>query len=49
MEHYLLYLIVIFQISLLFFFSRDQDGKEIVPYLLPQRFRPYFWSSSGVV
>ena len=49
MEHRLLFLIVIFQDFLLFFLCGDPGGKEIVPYLLPKRFRPYFWSSSGVV
>ena len=43
MEHCLLFLI------LLFFYCRDLDGKGIVLYLLPKRFWPYFWSSSGVV
>ena len=31
--------IVIFQ-AILFFLCRDPGGKEIVPYLLPKRFRP---------
>ena len=46
MEHCLLFLIVIFQVFLLFFLRRCPGGKEIVPYLLPKRFRPFFWSSS---
>ena len=25
------------------------NGKGIVPYLLTKSFRPYFWSSSGIV
>ena len=49
MERCLLFLIVIFQIFFLFFLYRDPGGKGIVPYLLSKRFRPYFWSSSGVV
>ena len=49
MEHYLLFLTLFFQDSFLFFLCQDQDGNGIVPYLLPKRFRPYFWSSSGVV
>ena len=47
MEHCLLYLISIFQVFL-FFLCRDPGGKEIDPYLLSKRFRPYFWSSSKV-
>ena len=49
MEHYLSFLNVIFQVSLLFFLCRDVDGKGIFLYLLPKRFRPYFWLSSGIV
>ena len=47
MEHCLLCLI--FQVFLWFFLGRDPGGKEIVLYLQPKRFRPHFWSSSGVV
>ena len=49
MKHCLLFLIVIFQDFLLFFLCHDPGGKEIVPDILPKRFRPYFWSSTGVV
>ena len=42
MEYRLLFLILLFQASLLFFLSRDLDGKGIIPYLLPKCFRPYF-------
>ena len=48
-EHCLLFLILFFQDSLLYFYCRNLDNKEIVPYLLPKRFRPNFWSSSGIV
>ena len=47
MEHCLLFLILFFQDSLLFFSCWDLDGKGIVPYLLHKHFQPYFWSSSG--
>ena len=49
MERSLLFLILFFQVSLIFFLCWDLDGKRIVSYLLPKRFQPYFWSSSGVV
>ena len=42
-------LILFFQVSLLFSKCQDLYGKGIVPYLLPKRFRPYFWSSVGIV
>ena len=45
----LLFLILFFRDSLKFFTCQDLDGKGIVPYLLPKRIRPYFWSSSEVV
>ena len=34
-----LLIILIFQVFLLVFLCRDPDGKGIVPYLLPKRFR----------
>ena len=49
MEHCFLFLIVIFHISFLFFLCWDPGGKGIVPYLLPDCFQSYFWSSSGIV
>ena len=41
MEHCLLFLIVIFKVSLSFFLCRDPGGEGIVPNLLPKRFQPY--------
>ena len=41
MEHCLLFLILFFQVSLLFFLCQDLDGKGIVPYLLPKHFWRY--------
>ena len=38
MKHFLLFLILFFQVSLLSFFCQDQGGKGIVPYLLPKSF-----------
>ena len=37
MEQCLLFLIVIFQVFLLFFLSQDPSGKGIVPYILPKK------------
>ena len=48
MEHFLLLLIMIFQV-LLFFLCRHLVGKEIALYLLTKRFRSDFSSSLGDV
>ena len=47
MEHY--YFLFCFFKTLLFFLCWDLHGKGIVPYLFPKHFRPYCWSSLGVV
>ena len=41
-EHCLLFSILFFQVSLLFFLSQDLNGKGVVSYLLAKHFRPYF-------
>ena len=47
-EYYLLFLIIFFQESLLFFLCWELDGKGIVSYLLHLCLRRYFWLPSGV-
>ena len=41
MEHFIIFHFT-FQDSLLFFLCSDLDDKGIVPYILPNRFRPFF-------
>ena len=41
-KHCLLFLIVIFQVFLLFFLRQEPGGKGIVLYLLLKCFQPYF-------
>ena len=45
--HCLSFLIVIFQVFLLFFVYRDPSGKKIVPFLLLKCFWPYFCCHRG--
>ena len=49
MEHCLFIIINFIFHILLFFLCRDLNGKQIVLYLLPRRFRSYFRSLSGFV
>ena len=44
MEHSLLFLIVIFQVFVLFSLGRDPGGKRIVPYFMPSAFDHTFGS-----
>ena len=46
MEHCLLFLILFFQVSLLFFLCQDLDGKGIIPYLLHKCFNKNYLNNN---